>query len=267
MNSFGDNAESFVEQIFIETTKVSKRIFSDKIVSTILSVKGHDKTSVDKSTNLFEWPTIEAFTIDKMIDRIKQFIKICTSHSTDEIVIEVNCIGNSVIGDDHVYQFKAMLSFLCNDVKPQLMSTLSTSSSSTFNFLSSIYFLVELSTSVPPTSTVRVTYRFANSSTVHCSMSSDAVQHFSNEIKKKKNNFWLFSRLAFKFQSKINLFKLHANICSLFSGNTFFVSDILLWKKVNIMMLECVHCVGLLVYLLHAMKQKFFRFARKRNLI
>lgn len=118
----------------------------------------HDKCRSTECTFDFEWPTIEEFTVDLMIERIKQFIsrRWCSSN---DISIEVSCTARCALKEDQLFHFRGILT------KPHQHSDCDKQriASSTHCFQTAIYFLVELSASLATVCEVKVSYRVVNS--------------------------------------------------------------------------------------------------------
>lgn len=159
--NFEEKAKSVVDQIFNEANlailtliKTSKSL--PILVKRQKILKYHEKCEKDQCVLDFEWPSIDEFTVDFMIERIKEFIKQHWNLLTNNISIEVNCDAECTIENSQLYHFRAILRRISN-VNEQTLSATST-----------IYFLVELSASMPLFSIVKVSHRIVNAKDSLC---------------------------------------------------------------------------------------------------
>lgn len=152
-------AESALDEIFDEANYAVATSLesSDNLLPLLVKrrrlLESHENCDERRCVSSFEWPSVGEFSVELMIERIKEFVvRHCRPPSG--VAANVECSAQCSVGEAQLFHFRSILT------KPGQQSILADGAPD--SFVSSIYFLVELSSAAPTASAVEVSHRFVN---------------------------------------------------------------------------------------------------------
>lgn len=152
-------AESALDEIFDEANYAIAALIesSDNLLPLLLKrrrlLESHANCDERRCVSNFEWPSVGEFSVELMTERIREFV-VRHCRPPGGVSINVECSAQCSMAGAQPFHFRSILT------KPRQQPIFADGTSD--SFVSSIYFLVEISPSAPSASAVEVSCRFVN---------------------------------------------------------------------------------------------------------